>query len=177
MAAEAAASFNAQDWPVKELVIVNGTGRSLRCENATEILFTTCPWNYTELLNIALNATRGEWCAILTDDAWYAPQYVREQMKQPDPAAVSVVVDTLVHYLNTGKQEHVRRWELASVLFYRRACIRFVHPFSVQTFLRTFTRQRLVESSSPIVTKFLHEPSRHDSSAVHEGISTAAPTA
>ncbi len=173
MAVETARSFEAQTWPVKELVIVNTTGVPVPIKTAREFLFTDSSWSYAHTLNLGLKAVLGEWCALLYDDAWYADHYVERQMRQSDPGVVSVALETEAIYLNSGRRERLRRWELASVVFCRRACPMFDDPFSLQKLLRNFQGQRLVESPEPLVTRFLHDDTAQNTSALRGSVQEA----
>lgn len=177
MASETARSFLAQSWPVKELVVINTTGIPMNLRDAREFLFTAVGWTYAQSVSLGLSAILGEWCAILYDDAWYAEHYVERQMRQSDPAVVSVTLEAEAVYLNTGRRERLRRWELASVVFCRRACPALEHPFSLQKFLRSFPAQRLVEAPEPLVTRFLHDDTAQNTSALHGSVQAASASA
>lgn len=95
-AIRAAHCFYDQTWPVKQLVIVNGTQvpMALRDKRVKEVLLRST--RLGDLKNAALMATDGEWCFPWSPNGWYAPDYLKFMMASADPRVPLVIQNPYV---------------------------------------------------------------------------------
>lgn len=156
LAREAADSFTKQDWPVKELIVVNTTGVFLGL--GRELLFTVPPTSdRKELVRIGYCASGGEWCAVLDDNAWYAPEYLKTQMAQAVDG-VRVMLTSGVFYFDTRQRATVRRWDMASYVFKRTAETQLPSEVTAEALRAAFKSVYIVDphTEAPLVTRFLY---------------------
>lgn len=154
-------SFGKQDWPVKELVVLNTSGAPLawvpRHVRTLEIQRAMAP---VDAWNLLLDAARGEWFLTWADDAWFEPDYVRAHVQLAHPGRASVALEQRVHLVNTGHTRTLRRWELALSCHCRPTGMRFHGDGSPEAFIRQFPSQVFLKSP-PRVLRFLHDAPCH----------------
>lgn len=107
MALRAVECFNQQTWPLKELVVVNTTGRGLGIKSL-DIL----PKSASVLRNMAEECAKGEWCVLWRDDCWFDPGYISAVMAEAGKDHVVTASPISVYRVSDKRQHPVHTDEL-----------------------------------------------------------------
>ncbi len=117
IAALSVEDFLNQDWPHKDIVILNSTGRNFpRRENVFEIPIKTV---YPGLWEFGLTQCEGEWIADWQDDCRYDSSYLRLLARYRKKEAVVRLQSYLGRTTDTGESFLVENSEFKFWLFFR----------------------------------------------------------
>lgn len=105
LARRAVECFAAQEWPHRNLVIVNSTGQSFM---SGEICV---PRKGTEALRkLAVECAHGEWCVWWSDECWFAPTYIHAHMLASSRER-QTIVRTVTSYAVDSQRQALSRME------------------------------------------------------------------
>ena len=153
VAREAQRCFLAQDWPFKELVVYNATGRPLNFmtpRGVREIRLTRR--SRAGMLDILRENASGEWCVIWDADCWYAPDVLHLHMaaRQRDQA---VLFRNITCYSLSEKQAYVVSDDrIVHGSFFRMTALNFNQPFYRQT-----PKLHVIDNTPDRVIKFVNK--------------------
>ncbi len=104
-AARAIACFLFQKWPVKQLVIINGTAVPFSIKGCKELMLHGT--SLGSLKNAAIMAADGEWCFNWDINCWYSPDYLTFMMSGTAPCGATLIRNPIV-VSESGEHGHVR---------------------------------------------------------------------
>ena len=95
------ASFLAQTWPAKQLLVANLSGVTLtQAASITELRLR--PDAVSDPVAVLQDMVQGEWWFNWLDDCWFAPDYIQQHMRFADRSRANVTVGSYGVLLPSG---------------------------------------------------------------------------
>ena len=157
LATQAVACFETQNWPLKELVIVDTT--DFPCT------LRSCRYIHVQvntpgaLKNMALQIATGEWCLWWDDTCWFEPDYVALHMANASKTRVTVAGIIQVCDADTLEHRVARTGQLAG--FFRLQPYRYPVNGDEEQFWGQFPEKRVLDASEQVL-KFVRERATHN---------------
>jgi len=153
---QAIACFEAQDWPLRELVLINGTGYPFHIAHGQQVrVGAKSPGT---LKNMALECAQGEWCVWWDDACWFEPGYISLHMVSASKPRVTVAGILRVYNVGTQQEQVVHAGQLAG--FFRLQSRRYLENGDDEQFFSQFLEKRVLDASEHVL-KFVHECATH----------------
>lgn len=153
IAREAQRCFFEQDWPLKQLVVFNSTGKRLNWlpqRHVKEIKLRRT--SRVTALSILRENADGEFCALWDADCWYASSVLRHHVMNLAPDASVVFRDKTCFSLASNKAYIISDDRILHGSFMRTCQIDFTKPFYKQT-----PRVKILDVPSGLVVKFVNK--------------------
>ncbi len=142
-----------QDWPYKEMLVINATGRPF-ISGGVRVINIVARY-LGELKNLAVDNAQGEWCFPWPDDCLMTPDYMAWHMMRRDRAAC-VIIQNPQGILPDGFQESVNHEHALFCSFHRFTANRYDSDGDELSFIKKFPAN-LVETQDVIaVRRFRH---------------------
>lgn len=169
MANVAIASFTAQTYPARELVVVNHGGAPLRSADprVREIVVPKeCSLRLGDLRNLGLAACSGEWVLLWDDDDWHGPERIAAQMKhaQRDTA---VLLQNQIRYSLLTRTGYVYR-DCGGIhgTYLHHRDVAWKYPRTARgedtEFLKQFPKRIALENDPGLFVRFAHSTNTWD---------------
>lgn len=152
-AREAQRCFLRQDWPFKELVIFNATGRRLNFwpkRGVREIHLAAR--TRAGMLDILRENATSEWCVTWDADCWYAPTVLRQHMEARQRDQTVLFRNVTCYSLADKKAYVISDDRVAHSSFFRLAILDFRQPLHRQT-----PHLRVIDNAPDCVVKFVNK--------------------
>jgi hypothetical protein len=153
-AEKAIGCFLKQRWPLKEMVLINSTGRPFFIHPLIrEFIIKTR--SLGEAKNLALYNSDGEWCLPWHDDSAYHEDYVMFHMAQKHPSIPTVMAEVNAHVLTTGNDTLIDDGRFTFGCFPRLCPYTYRENGEESEFFSNFEMVRKIKHlGGPLVTKF-----------------------
>lgn len=113
-------AFFAQNWPHLQLTVFNTTGKSLKTWFKPAIKeIALAVRDEAGMLDILRENAPGEWCLLLNDDTWYAPDLVEGLLQAAGETSAAVTLNATAYSVSSGQQQLIHG-ERAGVYAFKR---------------------------------------------------------
>lgn len=151
LATKAVQCFEAQDWPLRNLLVVNTTSTALTPQDLW-LPARALGW----LKNMAVACATGEWCVWWSDDAWFAPGYLRAHMEAAGKKRITVASKVSAYGVDSQRRLDYRQGTLTG--FFRLTAPEYPDDGADEPFSRKFDDCYCLDCRE-LVLKFVREHS------------------